>query len=142
MGQLDLPDGTRTRDCWPGNEGGRQVRKFNVGDLAGADHFALTSNDEAMNRLNNHFDFIVDTVSAPHGYTKYLKTLDTDGVMICVGAPPEPTPISAFNLLLQRQSIVGSVIGGIQETQEILDYCPHRTHHYPGRRGHPNSADH
>jgi uncharacterized zinc-type alcohol dehydrogenase-like protein len=89
----------------------------------GADHFALTSNDEAMNRLNNHFDFIVDTVSAPHDYTKYLNTLDTDGVMICVGAPPEPTPISAFSLLLQRRSIVGSVIGGIQETQEMLDYC-------------------
>jgi len=107
----------------------------------GADHFALTSNDEAMNRLNNHFDFIVDTVSAPHDYTKYLNTLDTDGVMICVGAPPEPTPISAFNLLLQRQSIVGSVIGGIQETQEMLDYCADRTQHYLGRRGHPNSAD-
>ena len=61
-----------------------------------------------MNRLNNHFDFIVDTVSAPHDYTKYLNTLDTDGVMICVGAPPEPTPISAFSLLLQRRSIVGS----------------------------------
>ena len=76
-----------------------------------------------MNRLNNHFDFIVDTVSAPHDYTKYLNTLDTDGVMICVGAPPEPTPILAFSLLLQRRSIVGSVIGGIPETQEMLDYC-------------------
>src|SRR5260221_11745316 len=94
-----------------------------------------------MTRLNNHFDFIVDTVSAPHDYTKYLNTLDTDGVMICVGAPPEPTPSSAFNLLLQRQSIVGSVIGGIQETQEMLDYCAARTQDYPGRQEHPNSAD-
>jgi Zn-dependent alcohol dehydrogenases len=89
----------------------------------GAHHFVLTSDEEAMKRLDNHFDFIVDTVSAPHDYTKYLNTLDTDGVMICVGAPPEPTPIPAFSLLSQRRSIVGSLIGGIPETQEMLDYC-------------------
>jgi alcohol dehydrogenase (NADP+) len=76
-----------------------------------------------MNRIANHFNFIVNTVSAPHDYSKFLNTLDTDGVMICVGAPPEPTPIPAFSLLLQRRSIVGSLIGGIPETQEMLDYC-------------------
>jgi uncharacterized zinc-type alcohol dehydrogenase-like protein len=92
----------------------------------GAHHFVLTSDDAAMNRISNHFNFIVDTVSAPHDYSKYLNTLDTDGVLICVGAPPEPTPIPAFSLLLQRRSIVGSLIGGIPETQEMLDYCAER----------------
>ncbi|MGD9976441.1 MAG: NAD(P)-dependent alcohol dehydrogenase [Bacteroidales bacterium] len=89
----------------------------------GAHHFALTKDPEQVKALSNSFDFIVDTVSAPHDYNQYLNMLDTDGVMICVGVPPAPTEILGFNLLRNRRSIVGSIIGGIPETQEMLDYC-------------------
>jgi len=89
----------------------------------GAKRFALTSDPETIKGLQGHFDFIIDTVSAPHDYNVYLNLLDTDGVLICVGAPPEPARVAAFNLIMQRRSIAGSLIGGIAETQEMLDYC-------------------
>ncbi|MHC5720762.1 MAG: zinc-binding dehydrogenase, partial [Nostoc sp.] len=68
-------------------------------------------------------DCIIDTVSAPHDYNAYLNMLNTDGIMICVGVPPTPLEIAGFNLLGNRRSIAGSAIGGIPETQEMLDYC-------------------
>jgi uncharacterized zinc-type alcohol dehydrogenase-like protein len=89
----------------------------------GAHRFALTSKEENLKELAKYFDFIIDTVSAPHDYNVYLNMLNTDGVMICVGAPPAPAQIPAFNLIFQRRSIAGSLIGGIPETQEMLDYC-------------------
>lgn len=89
----------------------------------GAHRFALTSNEETLKGLAGYFDFIIDTVSAPHDYNVYLNMLTTDGVMICVGAPPAPAQVPAFNLIFQRRSIAGSLIGGIPETQEMLDYC-------------------
>jgi uncharacterized zinc-type alcohol dehydrogenase-like protein len=89
----------------------------------GAHKFALTKDPSSLKALSNYFDFIVDTVSAPHDYNIYLGMLNTDGVMICVGAPPEPAQIPAFNLIFQRRSIGGSLIGGLPETQEMLDYC-------------------
>jgi uncharacterized zinc-type alcohol dehydrogenase-like protein len=89
----------------------------------GAHRFALTSNEETIKTLASHFDFIIDTVSAPHDYNVYLGMLNTNGVMICVGAPPAPAQVPAFNLIFQRRSIAGSLIGGIPETQEMLDYC-------------------
>ena len=89
----------------------------------GAHRFALTSNDETLKSLANYFDFIIDTVSAPHDYNVYLNLLDTNGVMICVGVPPEPAQVVGFNLIFHRRSIAGSLIGGIPETQEMLDYC-------------------
>lgn len=89
----------------------------------GAHRFALTSNADTIKSLANQFDFIIDTVSAPHDYNVYLNMLKTDGVMICVGAPPEPSQIVGFNLIFHRRSIAGSLIGGIAETQEMLDYC-------------------
>lgn len=89
----------------------------------GAHKFALTKDEAQLKALRNYFDFIIDTVSAPHDYNMYLNMLNTDGVMICVGAPPEPAQIPAFNLIFQRRSIGGSLIGGIPETQEMLDYC-------------------
>ena len=76
-----------------------------------------------LKSLAGYFDFIIDTVSAPHDYNTYLGLLDTDGVLICVGAPPDPAQVAAFNLILQRRSIAGSLIGGLPETQEMLDYC-------------------
>lgn len=89
----------------------------------GAHKFALTSDPEQLKGLASYFDFIIDTVSAPHDYNQYLSMLNTDGVMICVGVPPTPTEILGFNLIGNRRSIAGSLIGGIAETQEMLDYC-------------------
>ncbi len=89
----------------------------------GAHKFALTKDPEQLKGLKGYFDFIIDTVSAPHDYNAYLKLLDTNGIMICVGVPPTPMEIVGFNLLGNRLSIAGSGIGGIPETQEMLDYC-------------------
>jgi uncharacterized zinc-type alcohol dehydrogenase-like protein len=89
----------------------------------GAHKFALTSDAEQVKKLTNYFDFIIDTVSAPHDYNVYLNMLDTNGTMICVGVPPTPTQILGFNLIGNRRSIGGSLIGGLPETQEMLDYC-------------------
>jgi uncharacterized zinc-type alcohol dehydrogenase-like protein len=89
----------------------------------GAHKFALTKDPEQVKGLTDYFDFIVDTVSAPHDYNMYLNMLDTDGIMICVGVPPTPTEILGFNLIGNRRSIGGSLIGGLPETQEMLDYC-------------------
>jgi uncharacterized zinc-type alcohol dehydrogenase-like protein len=89
----------------------------------GAHKFALTRDPEQLKELASYFDFIIDTVSAPHDYNQYLSMLNTDGVMICVGVPPTPTEILGFNLIGNRRSIAGSLIGGLAETQEMLDYC-------------------
>ena len=89
----------------------------------GADDFALSSDLEKMKKLGNYFDFIIDTVSAPHDYNAYLGLLRTNGVMICVGIPPDLAHILPQNIILARRSISGSLIGGLPETQEMLDYC-------------------
>jgi len=89
----------------------------------GAQKFVLTTDKESLNAVMGYFDFILDTVSAPHDYNLYLSLLKTDGVHICVGAPPAPTEIMGFNLIMGRKSLVGSLIGGLPETQEMLDYC-------------------
>jgi uncharacterized zinc-type alcohol dehydrogenase-like protein len=89
----------------------------------GAHHFVLTSDEKQVKELQNHFDFILNTVSAPHDYNFYLNLLNTNGIMIVVGAPPSPAQVPAFNLIMKRRSIMGSLIGGIPETQEMLDYC-------------------
>jgi len=89
----------------------------------GAHHFVLTSDAEQVKAVTKTFDFILDTVSAEHDYNVYLNMLKTDGVMVCVGAPPAPAKVPAFNLILNRRSLAGSLIGGLPETQEMLDYC-------------------
>jgi alcohol dehydrogenase (NADP+) len=89
----------------------------------GAHRFALTKDPDQIKALKGHFDFIIDTVSAPHDYQTYLSLLRTNGVMICVGAPPAPAQVAAFDLIGNRKSIAGSMIGGLPETQEMLDYC-------------------
>jgi alcohol dehydrogenase (NADP+) len=89
----------------------------------GAHHFALTSDKNQLEKLKNHFHVILNTVSAPHDYTVYLDLLTTNGTMIVVGAPPKPSLVPAFNLIMKRRSIIGSLIGGIAETQQMLDYC-------------------
>ncbi|MFZ1375469.1 MAG: NAD(P)-dependent alcohol dehydrogenase [Geothrix sp.] len=89
----------------------------------GAHHFGLTSDDATFKRLAGHFDLIIDTISAPHDYNKYLGLLRVEGTMVLLGVPPEPTPVSAFPLIMGRRSLSGSLIGGIAETQEMLDFC-------------------
>jgi alcohol dehydrogenase (NADP+) len=89
----------------------------------GAADFALTSQPDTFTKLQQHFDFIIDTVSAPHNYNAYVNLLKTDGTMILVGAPDKPTPLEPFPLIMRRRRIAGSVIGGIRETQEMLDFC-------------------
>ncbi len=89
----------------------------------GAHHFGLTSEDATFKKLAGHFDLILDTISAPHDYNKYLGLLRVEGSMVLLGVPPEPTPVSAFPLIMGRRSLSGSLIGGIAETQEMLDFC-------------------
>lgn len=89
----------------------------------GAHHFALTTQPESMQSLLAHFDFIIDSVSAPHDYTALLSLLRTNGTLIIVGAPPEPIQIPGFALIMGRKHLMGSLIGGIRETQEMLDFC-------------------
>ncbi len=89
----------------------------------GAQHFGLTSDDATFKKLAGHFDLIIDTISAPHDYNKYLGLLRVEGTMVLLGVPPEPTPVSAFPLITGRRSLSGSLIGGIKETQEMLDFC-------------------
>ncbi|HLZ35222.1 MAG TPA: NAD(P)-dependent alcohol dehydrogenase, partial [Nitrospira sp.] len=89
----------------------------------GAAEFFVTSKPETFTKLQRHFDFILDTVSAPHDYNAYLQLLKTDGTMILVGAPNKPMPLEPFSLITKRRRIAGSLIGGIRETQEMLDFC-------------------
>ncbi|HEY8366625.1 MAG TPA: NAD(P)-dependent alcohol dehydrogenase [Bacteroidia bacterium] len=89
----------------------------------GAHHFILTSDAEAMKKAAKSFDVILNTVSANHEYSTYLNLLKTNGTMIIVGIPEVPSKLPANVLINQRRSIMGSLIGGIKETQEMLDYC-------------------
>ena len=89
----------------------------------GAHKFVLTSDAEQIKLVMGYFDFILDTVSADHDYNFYLGLLRTSGVMVCVGAPAAPATVPAFNLIFGRKSIAGSLIGGLPETQEMLDFC-------------------
>jgi uncharacterized zinc-type alcohol dehydrogenase-like protein len=89
----------------------------------GAHKFVLTTDANRVKEVKGYFNFIIDTVSAPHDYNLYLSLLKTDGVHICVGAPPTPAQIIGFNLIGARRSLAGSMIGGLPETQEMLDYC-------------------
>jgi uncharacterized zinc-type alcohol dehydrogenase-like protein len=89
----------------------------------GAHKFVNTKDSAAVRSVKNYFNFIIDTVSAPHDYNMYIGMLKTNGVQICVGVPPTPMQIAGFALIGGRRSIAGSGIGGIKETQEMLDYC-------------------
>ena len=89
----------------------------------GAHKFVLTSDEAQVKSVANYFDLILDTVSAPHDYNIYLAMLRTNGNMVCVGVPPPGEPVGPFNLIFQRRSLAGSLIGGLPETQEMLNYC-------------------
>ncbi|HZS47531.1 MAG TPA: NAD(P)-dependent alcohol dehydrogenase [Blastocatellia bacterium] len=89
----------------------------------GADEVVISRNADQMQKHANSFDFILDTVSAQHDINAYLQLLGPDGTVTLVGAPPEPLGVAAFNLIKGRRSLAGSNIGGIAETQEMLDFC-------------------
>jgi len=88
----------------------------------GADDFLATKDASIFQANVKRFDFILDTVSAQHDYNAYLGLLKRDGTMVLVGAP-DPTPVHAFSLIAGRKRLAGSLIGGIRETQEMLDFC-------------------
>jgi len=89
----------------------------------GAAGFGLTSEDATFTRLAGQFDLIIDTISAPHDYNKYLGMVRLEGAMVLLGVTPAPTPIAATSLIFGRKTLSGSLIGGIKETQEMLDFC-------------------
>lgn len=89
----------------------------------GAHNFIVTKDEEQVKSVANTFDFILDTLSASHDYNMYVGMLKVDGTLICVGLPPEPITVPAFNLVFTRKCVAGSLIGGLPETQEMLDYC-------------------
>ena len=87
-------------------------------------HEVVISKDEAQMAAHaGSFDFILDTVSAAHDINAYINLLKRDGNMMLVGAPEKPLPVAAFPLLIRRRSFSGSLIGGLPETQEMLDFC-------------------
>ena len=89
----------------------------------GAKDYFATSDESTFEKLSNTFDLIINTVSAPIDLQQYLSLLRLDGTMVSVGAPPEALPISVFTLMGKRRSYAASNIGGIRETQEMLDFC-------------------
>lgn len=89
----------------------------------GATAFELTTDPATFDRLARRLDLILDTISAPHDYNKYLGMLRPQGTMIVIGVPPEPTPLLAHSLISANRRIAGSMIGGLAQTQQMLDYC-------------------
>jgi uncharacterized zinc-type alcohol dehydrogenase-like protein len=89
----------------------------------GAHHFVVTRDPKNLEGLAGTFEFILDTVSAPHDVNIYLSLLKRNGVMVLVGLPEKPLAIDAFSVAANRRRFAGSSIGGIRETQEMLDYC-------------------
>ncbi len=89
----------------------------------GADEVVISSNASEMRKHVGSFDFILDTISARHDLNAYINLLRRDGNLTIVGAPTEPLPIITFGLIMGRRSLSGSIIGGIAETQEMLDFC-------------------
>jgi len=90
----------------------------------GADEVVVSKNQNEMAAHKNSFHFMLNTVSAPHRLDDYLNLLKRDGTLVLVGAPSEPHPSpDVFSLVFKRRQIAGSLIGGIQETQEMLDFC-------------------
>ncbi|RNB82130.1 NAD(P)-dependent alcohol dehydrogenase [Brevibacillus nitrificans] len=99
------------------------LKKKEDGLQLGADHYYATSDPETFKKLAGSFDLILNTVSAKIDMNAYLSLLAVDGTLVNVGAPSEPLPVQVFSLIPQRRSFAGSSIGGIRETQEMLDFC-------------------
>jgi alcohol dehydrogenase (NADP+) len=93
------------------------------GKRFGADHYYATSDPKTFEKLGRSFDLIINTVGSDMDLNQYLNLLKVDGSLVVVGLPENPSAISAFSLALGRRSLAGSAIGGIAETQEMLDFC-------------------
>jgi len=92
----------------------------------GAHEVVVSKDEDEMKKHEKTFDFILDTVSAEHDLNAYLSLLKRDGTLTLVGAPPDALPVDSFSLIHRRRRLAGSLIGGIAETQEMLDYCAER----------------
>jgi uncharacterized zinc-type alcohol dehydrogenase-like protein len=101
----------------------QSLRKQEDGFKLGADHYYATSDEATFKELAGTFDLILSTVSAPLNLDAYLSLLKTDGAFVNVGAPEEPVALNLFSVIAGRKTLAGSGIGGIQETQEMLDFC-------------------
>jgi len=93
------------------------------GRRLGADEVVISTDEKAMAAQAGRLDFILDAVSASHDINAYLNLLKRDGNLTLIGAPEKPLPVAAFPLLMRRRSLSGSLIGGLPETQEMLDFC-------------------
>ncbi|MFF9816279.1 NAD(P)-dependent alcohol dehydrogenase [Streptomyces sp. NPDC014006] len=101
----------------------QSLRKKDDGLRLGADHYYATSDPKTFEELAGTFDLIVSTVSAPLDFNAYLSLLKIDGALVNVGAPEEPISLNLFSVIGGRKTLAGSMIGGIAETQEMLDFC-------------------
>ncbi|MGW4748016.1 NAD(P)-dependent alcohol dehydrogenase [Streptomyces sp. NPDC004290] len=101
----------------------QSLRKRDDGLKLGADHYHATSDPKTFSELAGTFDLVVSTVSAPLDFDAYLSLVKTDGALVNVGAPEEPVKVSLFSLIGGRKTLAGSAIGGIAETQQMLDFC-------------------
>ncbi|MFC8200814.1 NAD(P)-dependent alcohol dehydrogenase [Streptomyces sp. NPDC060006] len=101
----------------------QSLRKKDDGLKLGADHYYATSDPKTFEELRGSFDLILSTVSAPLDLDVFLSLLKTDGAFVNVGAPEEPVSLNLFSVIAGRKTLAGSGIGGIQETQEMLDFC-------------------
>ena len=101
----------------------QSLKKQEDGLKLGADHYFATSDENTFSELAGSFDLIINTVSASIDISSYLGLLKLDGALVNVGAPAEPLPVNAFALIGGRRSFAGSMIGGIRETQEMLNFC-------------------
>ncbi len=97
--------------------------KVEDGKRLGAHEVVISKDADAMKKHGSSFDFILDCVSAQHDINAYLSLLKLDGTLAIVGAPEQPLPVAVFNLILPRRNFAGSAIGGIAETQEMLNFC-------------------
>lgn len=101
----------------------QSMKKRDDGRRMGADHYYATSDPATFTALKGHFDLIINTVSAEMDWNQYLDLLTLDGALVVVGVPAVQVPVGAFSLITRRRTLAGSLIGGIDETQEMLDFC-------------------
>jgi uncharacterized zinc-type alcohol dehydrogenase-like protein len=116
---VKLARAMETRVCVLSHSPGKREDALRLG----ADEFVATREAEAFEQHAGRFDFIIDTVSAPHDLNAYLGLLRRDGTMVLVGLPEESPPLDPGPLIMKRRRLAGSLIGGIRETQEMLDFC-------------------